>query len=142
MEVGAVAAPHVACVERVAAAPSGAALVIRHHRDDVLVDDLRLLPGRGGLVTELVADLRDASVERHQLVGAEKLRELAAARLGNIALRALEVGRFLDRASPRSGPSPESTRAAARTHRDAGRGCRCDSDRRSHDAPECRPRDW
>ncbi len=71
MEVGAVSLFDVAGVDRVAAAPSGAALVVSHVRDHVVVNRLRLLIGGPSGFAGLRADLEDLAVDRHQVVGTQ-----------------------------------------------------------------------
>src|SRR5271169_3318616 len=82
MKIGAVAATNVAGVERVAAAPSGATLVVLHDRRHVLVVDARLLQrGHVGL-SQVGADWRDSSRQRHQLVRLEVGGEVSVGGLG------------------------------------------------------------
>src|SRR5438132_67151 len=73
MEVGAVAAPHVARADRVAATPALAGLVVGHAGCDVLVDGARFFERGGCARRGLLRSCRDLSVDRDHGVAAQVL---------------------------------------------------------------------
>src|SRR5579885_1522024 len=95
MEVGAVAAADIASVDRIAAAPSTAALVITHHRSDVFIEDSRGLDRGVAGIVEVRADCSDTPGRRHQRIGAEILRKSPIKRLRRSRGKLAEIDRLL-----------------------------------------------
>ena len=66
MEIGAVAAPDITCIDRVTTTPSLARFVVLHDRCYVFVNHTCLLIGRDALLLEVGADFGDPARRRNQ----------------------------------------------------------------------------
>src|SRR5215472_7681947 len=91
MEVRAVPSPRIARPDRVATAPTVAALVVPHMRGHVVVDRSRLAHRSGLAAGRLERHLSDSSVDRDEAVGlakaVEQLRERTVARCSGVTGR-------------------------------------------------------